>query len=103
MIKQLQETGNPEPTFTEEGNGFIVRFDKALEPVDFDPFELNIRQLKVVKMAELEEIQASDVQEEFPEVARKTITRDLTELVKKNILNKTGKGKGTRYRLRFKQ
>lgn len=102
MTKQLLETGNPEPTFTEEGNGFVVRFDKALSPVDFDPSELNDRQLKAVKMAEFEEIQASDLQKEFSQIARKTITRDLTELVEKKILNKTGKGKGTRYRLRFK-
>lgn len=33
----------------------------------------------------------------------KTITRDLTELVIKEIFDKTGKGKGTRYKLRFKQ
>jgi len=97
MIKQLQEAGHPDPEFNEQGNGFVVSFYASERPEIDDLF--NERQIEAMNMAELEEIQASDLQEKFPEVSRKTITRDLTDLVEKEILTKTGKGKGTRYRM----
>lgn len=101
MKESLKAAGHPEPEFSEEGSSFVVRFDSALEPIDPDSLELNERQLKAIELARNGEIQASDLQEHYPEVNRKTITRDLTELVEQEVFVKTGSGKGTRYHLLF--
>ncbi|MTI87646.1 MAG: transcriptional regulator [Balneolaceae bacterium] len=103
MKETLRKAGHPDPEFSEEENRFTVRFDAAPEPVDLDSLDLNERQLKAVELAREGEIQASDLHENYPEVNRKTITRDLTELVEQELFEKTGKGKGTRYHLRFKR
>lgn len=55
----------------------------------------NERQIKAIELGKSEEIQASDLHKYFPKVSRKTISRDLGELVEKGFLLK--KGKGTRY------
>jgi len=95
MINALKDAGHPEPEFEEQGNGFMVSFGESTHPTLEDLF--NERQLKAIELAESDEIQASDLHEYFPKVTRKTISRDLGELVEKGFLAKKGKGKGTRY------
>ncbi|MEO9884652.1 MAG: ATP-binding protein [Balneola sp.] len=103
MKENLKAAGHAEPEFREEGNSFVVRFDAALETIDLNSVDLNERQIKAIDLARNKELRASDLHGKFPEVNRKTITRDLTELVEMNIFEKTGTAKGTRYHLRFKQ
>ncbi|MEQ9091896.1 MAG: ATP-binding protein [Balneola sp.] len=103
MKESLRKAGHPEPDFSEEGNNFSVRFYAATEPVDPNSLDLNERQLKAIGLAREIEIQAADLQKHYPRISRKTITRDLTELVKLEVFEKIGKGKGTRYHLKFKQ
>ncbi len=58
------------------------------------------RQRRVVK--EIEEkgpSQISDLKEEFPEVSRRTLIRDLNKLVDQGLINKTGKGPSVFYSL----
>ena len=98
MTKQLLEAGHPEPEFEEQGNGFVVSFAESTHPTLEDL--INERQLKALELAVSDEIQASDLHEHFPNITRKTISRDLGELVEKGFLIKKGKGKGTRYLLK---
>lgn len=97
MKESLKAIGHPEPVFSEEGNSFVVRFDAAIEPINPKNFNLNDRQLKAIELSSKGKIQASDLHQFFPEVSRKTITRDLAELVELALFVKSGKGKGTRY------
>ena len=102
MKETLKAAGHPEPEFSEEESGFVVRFDAVNEPVDISNLDLNERQLRAIELAFETEIQASDLQVHFPNVSRKTITRDLTELVDLEVFEKTGRGRGTRYYSKFK-
>ena len=70
--------------------------------MDISNLDLNERQLRAIELAFETEIQASDLQVHFPNVSRKTITRDLTELVDLEVFEKTGRGRGTRYYSKFK-
>jgi ATP-dependent DNA helicase RecG len=97
MIEALTNAGHPKPKFKEQANGFVVVFDEVKESFLDKYQELNDRQLMAMELAEEGPIQTSDLHDKFPDYNRKTITRDLQELVDKNIFRQEGKGKGTRY------
>jgi len=101
MIEDRTNAGHPKPTFKEQANGFVVVFDAVKESF-LEKYEaLNERQKRAVELAKKGKIQTSDLQEEFSDVTRKTIARDLRELVEKGMLKQEGKGRGTRYSLDF--
>jgi ATP-dependent DNA helicase RecG len=101
MINALDDENLPEPEFEEQGSGFVTKIfghDMAGDKPDSDILKsLNDRQHTAIDLAKNGEIQASDMQEEFPDVSRKTITRDLKELVNKGLLKQEGTKKSTRY------
>jgi ATP-dependent DNA helicase RecG len=103
MTDVLQEEGLPEPDFEEQGDGFVAKlYGQNWNPVGPEVYEsLNERQQVAVELAKGGTVKASDLHEQFPEVSRKTITRDLQQLVDKKIFKQEGKGKGTRYSLSF--
>lgn len=101
MIEALTNTGHPKPKFREQANGFVVVFDEVKESFLEKYQELNERQLMAIELAEEDPIQTSDLHEKFPDYNRKTITRDLQELVDKKFFRQEGKGRGTRYILDF--
>ncbi len=60
--------------------------------------KLNKRQEKVLKILEKrEKIQVQDVQDEIPGTIKRTVRRDLGDLVNKGILKRVGSGKMTYY------
>lgn len=97
MIEALTNAGHLNPKFSEQANGFVVVFDEVKKSFLEKYQELNERQLMAMELAEDGPIQTSDLHDKFPDYNRKTITRDLQELVDKNIFRQEGKGKGTLY------
>ncbi|MGM0588080.1 MAG: ATP-binding protein [Bacteroidota bacterium] len=101
MTAVLEDEGLSEPDFEEQGDGFVAKlYGQNWIPITTEMFEsLNERQQTAVELAKGGKIKASDLHEKFSEVSRKTITRDLQQLVEEGILKQEGKGKGTRYLL----
>jgi len=59
---------------------------------------LNERQKKALELIELgERVSNKDLQELFPDVTRKTISRDMKKMVDNGIVKTVGKGRGFRY------
>lgn len=99
MSAILKDENLAEPEFEEQGQGFVTKLygQERVEDKAVDYELLNDRQKVGVELAQHGKIQASDLREKFPEVNRKTITRDLQKLVEKGIFKQEGSGKGTRY------
>jgi len=95
IIDALKEAGHPEPEFKEVSNGFIVTLYK--EKVIEKEADLNERQIAAIDLARDNPVKTSDLRKVFPELTRKTIYRDLQDLVDKGIFRQEGKGRGTQY------
>ena len=62
---------------------------------------LNERQLKAVKYLKKNEFITNRIYQEICETSERTASRDLEQLKEKQIFEKTGEKKGTKYRLRY--
>ena len=92
----------PEPEFEEEFGGFSVCFYKDIHSEEMlRKMGLSERQIKaVIYVKEKGKITNKDYQE-LNLVSKRTASRDLDELVKRNIIDQIGiTGKGTEYVLR---
>lgn len=81
-----------EPDFTQE--------EEVKEEQDLVSDSISERQQRVVQEIEKQgPSQISDLKEEFPDVSRRTLIRDLNELTDKGLVNKAGKGPAVFYSL----
>ena len=99
MIRECSESGLPEPEFEQRGGEFVVTLwrDRLTEAV-IAKLGLNERQKKVlVHLREVGRITNADYQR-VSGATRKTSMRDLTDLVKRGLLERTGTRKGAYYR-----
>lgn len=103
MIKQCKSQGLPEPEFVSiRGSEFrsILARDILTESM-LNKLGLNERQKKVVKyMKETGGLMLSSLKTIFPDIADKTLYRDLQLLVKKGVLEQFGEKKGRKYKLK---
>lgn len=93
--------GLPKPSYIAEGSDFWIEFRKDIYYSEYlQTLGLNDRQVKAVLYAKNKgKITNKEYQELF-EVAQRTATRDLTDLVGREILRSTDvKGAGSYYEL----
>ena len=98
------ETGLPEPEFEQRGNQFVVTLwrdwltDEVLANLN-----LNERQLKAVAYIKRAGKIANSKYQQLTGATRKTATRDLDELVGKDIFIRVGEKRGSHYILTGKK
>ena len=98
MIADCRKAGLPEPDFEQHGPHFVVTLlrDWLTEEI-LSGLDLNQRQLKAIQFLKSEgSISSADFQG-LTNISRQTSSRDLEDLVKKNVLVRQGKGRGTIY------
>jgi predicted HTH transcriptional regulator len=105
MVEWMKEAGLPEPEYREELGGFSVYFYKDIYTEDnLRKMELNERQIKAVMYVKEKEKIANREYQELCNTSERTATRDLSELVKREIFEQVGiTGKGTNYILKTPQ
>lgn len=101
MRKACIKAGLPEPQF-EEYQGFRVTFRKDIYTEEYlRNLGLNERQIKAVMYVKEKGKITNKEYLELTEVSRVTASRELQDIVEKNVLQKIGKvGKGTKYILK---
>jgi ATP-dependent DNA helicase RecG len=102
IIDSCKQADLPEPEMTELDGGFsITLFKDNISPEKLTKLGLNYRQIKAVLfLKENEKITNSDYQT-INDVSRETATRDLKELIQKDLINPSGqKGAGAFYTLK---
>jgi predicted HTH transcriptional regulator len=98
MIDDCRKAGLPEPDFEQRGPHFVVTLwrDWLTEEI-LSGLDLNERQLKAIQFLKSEgSISSADFQR-LNSISRQTASRDLEDMVKKNVLVRQGKGRGTVY------
>lgn len=94
MKKQCIEAGLPAPTLSAKGHDFWIVFNKEL---DLSTFNLNERQLDALKFFKnVGKISAADYMKHY-NVSERTARYDLAELAEKNLIDKEGEKKQTKY------
>lgn len=99
ITNECKKAGLPEPEFKEEFGGFSVCFYKDIYTEEnLRKMGLNERQIKaVIYVKEKGKITNREYQE-YCNTSERTATRDLTDLVSKDMLEQVGiTGKGTNY------
>jgi ATP-dependent DNA helicase RecG len=94
IIADTLSHGLPEPEFNETGGGFEVVFRKAEAIVEV----LNERQKKAWEYLREKETIATEIYMHLCECSEATALRDLRDMVRKGLLKREGKGRGTYYR-----
>jgi hypothetical protein len=66
-------------------------------------YGLNGRQASIVELLlEHPEVRIEDVDQRFPRVNRRTLQRDLRDLIKRRVVKSAGAARAVRYRLKIK-
>ena len=93
-MDECKKAGLPEPEFKEEFGGFSVYFYKKTDFYSEDNLTklgLNRRQIKLaLYIKEKRSANLSSLEGIISDVSKKTLYRDLRELVDKNVLKATG-------------
>lgn len=98
MIDACKAAGLPEPIIEELAGGVQVTFQKDRYTEDYlKGLNLNERQIQAVLFTKREKKISNKKYQELFKVSRITATRDLMDMVEKNILKATGKGAGAFY------
>jgi len=99
MVELCKTQGLPEPEFKEFGYGFSVIFWKDIyNETHLRKLGLNERQIKAVMyVKEKGWITVSEFKSLVPDVAEKTLYRELKDLVEKKVLVEKGEKKGRKY------
>ena len=102
MMEWMRETGLPEPDFKEEMGGFSVYFHKDIyTESNLIVMGLNERQIRAVTYVKDKGKINNKEYQELVNTTKKTASRDMMDLVEKEILEQIGTtGKGTYYILR---
>ncbi len=97
--KEVEEFNNisrresEESSFVQKKETVPQRKDKLLEDV-----ALSKRQEKILRlMSEKGKVQVKDIQDMLPEVTKRTLRRDLTNLLDRSLIKRVGSGNGTYY------
>ncbi|MFH1380186.1 MAG: ATP-binding protein [bacterium] len=102
MVKQCKQAGLPEPEFVNNrGYEFRTILGRDLLTESFlSKLGLNDRQKKAVKyVKENRHGTIASFKDLFPNISKKTLYRDLQNLVSKNVLKETGTKRGRTYHL----
>jgi ATP-dependent DNA helicase RecG len=102
MVKGCRAKGLPKPTFTEKSGQFVVTIWRDIFTKDFlSALYLNDRQLKAIRFVKKKGRITNTGYQKLAETTKKTATRDLRDLVDKEIMEQVGTtGRGTYYVLR---
>lgn len=102
ITDECLKQGLPEPDFKEEFGGFSVYFYKDIYTEEcLRKMELNERQIKAVMyVKEKGKITISEFRKIVPEFSKKSLQRDLLDLVEKGIFMAVGEKRWRRYRLK---
>lgn len=102
MVEWMKEAGLPEPEYKEEMGGFSVYFYKDVYTEEnLRKMGLNERQIKAVMYVKEKRKITNREYQGICNTSERTATRDLTDLVSKEILEQIGiTGKGTGYILK---
>lgn len=102
--KSLKEAGMPEPILNDKGYSFILIFnlknEETLRKSDSEPLDLNERQEKALELAEEGILRTQDLATFFTNVEKRTLRRDLKELVEEGLLEAKGKTSNRYYQLK---
>jgi len=97
IIKECLKAGLPEPLFEMITGGLVVTFRKYKITKDILR-ELNERQRKAIEyMLEHKKITIKEYVKLYPDLSRRTLIRDLNEVIKQKLVLKKGKGKEVFY------
>lgn len=98
MITLSKEAGIPEPDFEQQGDEFVVTLWRNwLTKKYLVSLDLNERQLKVIDYLKTKQQITNVEYRDMTAATPKTAGRDLDDLVKKEILELKGKGRGAHY------
>ena len=102
MVEWMKQAGLPEPGYKEEMGGFSVYFYKDIYTEEnLRKMDLNERQIKAVMYVKEKGKITNKEYQELNNTIKKTASRDMVDLVKKEIFEQLGStGKGTYYTLR---
>ncbi len=102
MVEWMKEAGLPEPEYKEELGGFSVYFYKDIYTEEnLRKMGLNERQIKAVMYVKERGKITNKEYQQLTEVSRVTASRELQDIVGKEVLQMIGKvGKGTKYTLK---
>ncbi|MCK5538117.1 MAG: putative DNA binding domain-containing protein [Bacteroidales bacterium] len=100
IIEECQKVGLPEPKFEIMSGGIAVTFFKdRFSEQQLIEQGLNERQVKAVKYLKKNDFITNSIYQVICETSERTALRDLEQLTEKQIFNKTGEKKGTKYKL----
>ena len=103
LVKRLEEeskTKEPQPEFKGEEPEEEETEEQIVEDGKIAMDSISERQQRVVQEIEKNgPVQISDIKDDFSEVSRRTLIRDLNELTDQGLINKTGKGPSVFYSL----
>ena len=101
MIDICLEWGLPEPLFEDIAGGLVVTFRKFHLPEDIERFGLNERQRKAIEFVkQYGKITLGEFKKFYPDVAERTLRKDLDDLVKLELIKAIGEKRGRKYALR---
>ncbi len=101
IIKRCRDAGLPEPGFEEKMGFFVVTFWRSTVTEEYlEKIGINERQHKAIKFIRKKGRIGRSVYVELCGCSPKTAYNDIQDLVKKDILISSGKGKRTYYMLR---
>jgi len=101
IIEECKNAGLLEPKFDELTGGVMITLfkDKASDEY-LSKLDLNVSQINAVKYIREKDYITNGIYKELYKVSDKTAYRHLDELVKLDVLIKTGEKKGTRYEIK---
>lgn len=101
IVGLCREQGVPEPVYRTDPTSFEVSFTQAVGARSVEELALSDRELRIVRvLEELGETRIGPVAERFPEVASRTIRRDLQRLIEIGVVIPRGDRKSRTYERR---
>ena len=99
IVNACKDAGLPEPEINEQDGGIIVTLFKYKYSVEqLKKMGLNERQIKAIEYVKENGKITNKIYQKINDCSRNTATNDLRDLIKKKILNKSGKtGAGSYY------
>ena len=100
MVRKCVEWGLPEPEFEFTGTSIVVTFRKSEFTEEYlDSLNLNARQKKAVEITKTKKGITRSEYEKIFGISERSANRELSDLVKRSIFNKIGKGPNVYYGL----
>lgn len=101
IVQWCKEWGLPEPKYEEAGGSFVLTFrNSKYTEEDIDEMDISERQKKAIRYLR-EHGQISNLEyRELNKISKNTATRDLSDLLEREILRIQGQGRSLRYTLK---